>query len=106
MLPSPRKTHISFVSPNALKYEIDQHNRNPPCSIYLCIGEKVVRRQYNLGTTKYLVPRMALPKLLSYAQDITSITACPANIDVRSVRFYVSYTSTYSSVEFFITHIQ
>ena len=50
--------------------------------LFVCIREKVVRRKYNIGTATYLVPRAALPKLLSYAQDIISITACTFNISV------------------------
>ena len=56
-----------FRLPDSLKIRNWPTQIKPTLLCLLCIKEKVVRREYNLGTTKYLVSRMALPKLLSYA---------------------------------------
>ena len=60
MLSSPKKTNISFVSRLLKKRKLaNTHETHPyPFTMY---REKVVRREYNLGTTKYLVPRRAYP---------------------------------------------
>ena len=66
MLSSPKKTIISFVSPNAQNKNLTNTNETHPALFTMYRGKGRVQ-EYNLGTSKYLVSRMALPKLLSYA---------------------------------------
>ena len=99
MLSSPKKANISFVS-RLLKKRNWQTHMKPTLIYLLCIG----KRSYGGSTTweprniwyrVWHCPSFCRMRRILYQSP-------PAqNIDVRTVRFYFSCTSAYSSVEFF-----